>query len=286
MLSWQQAVQLAPELACVPDMLKEVPLGALPVSGGLTNRGWRIATKSHGWVIYRGVDHHSRAFDIDRYNEGQILQMVEKQLPCNRVIAHSASGLVINWIEGYSLANKRSLDNKDVVSLAVLMVKTHQTEVNTAIRQFHFSEKMDHYWSQITDTSIKSHYQALYQRYRIAPPLNINQQVLCHFDFGPHNIIVGQQALSVIDWEYAALAPASLDLALAGSLLEQWQHPFVEHYCRHYPQLNAVHLMQDINTWQPYAQAMAVLWYLVAAEVWQEQSFVAQASELRARLIS
>ncbi|CAH0525553.1 phosphotransferase [Vibrio hippocampi] len=289
MLSWQQALQQAPELACVSEMLNEVPLGALPVSGGLSNRGWRIASKTHGWVVYRGVGHHCQAFDIDRQNERNVLQVLEQKVPCSTVIASGDSGLLVRWIDGQCLANKNALDESDVFALAVLMAKTHRVEIDRPIRAFNFTEKMDYYWSQISSQEVKRRFREVYQSYRATPNLLIQEHTLCHFDFGAHNIIVGEQAMSVIDWEYAALAPASLDLALTLSMLPERQALFFQHYCRHQPQfshsrLTQQQLEQDIITWRPYADAMAMLWYLVAAEVWDNPSFVADADEARIRL--
>lgn len=69
MQPWKQALQSAPNLAAIPSLINEVPLGALPLSGGLTNRCWRVFTSSYGWLVWRASTEHCQLFDVDRINE-------------------------------------------------------------------------------------------------------------------------------------------------------------------------------------------------------------------------
>ncbi|GAL21905.1 hypothetical protein JCM19235_1731 [Vibrio maritimus] len=91
---------MSPDLAAIPPLINEVPLGALPLSGGLTNRSWRILTPSLGWVVWRANAFHSQIFDICRRNEAKVINAVSPSIPTYQVLKENEQGLLVSWIKG------------------------------------------------------------------------------------------------------------------------------------------------------------------------------------------
>ncbi|WP_162674482.1 phosphotransferase [Vibrio variabilis] len=201
MQPWKQALQSAPNLAAIPSLINEVPLGALPLSGGLTNRCWRVFTPSYGWLVWRADSEHCQLFDIDRGNEANVLLSVKGHVSANRVVAQDDRGLLVTWREGKPIPADLPVD-----ALLSELAKIHEITPSRPVREFDLTAKLDHYWFHIHDSVLKRRYNSLYEKYRLPPTLQCTDNVLCHFDFGRHNILSANEQLVVIDWEYAAMA--------------------------------------------------------------------------------
>lgn len=278
MLNWNEAVRQSADLALLPQVLNEVPLGALPLSGGLTNRAWRVCTQSHGWVIWRANSPHCVVFDVCRSNESAVIENAHYLIDTNQVIAHSSQGLVLSWLEGEPLAAAYQLE-----PILETLAKIHRTVPVAGIRQFDYQRKVDHYWQQLKCADIKSRYTDMYQQYRTLPRLHCRERVLCHFDFGVHNLLQTDRGLAVIDWEYAAVAAPTLDLVMTLDMLDVDIQTGLEIYQRYQPHIDFVAWQEDMEIWQRHAQVMASLWYLLAAQVWNNDDFLNEANAIYQR---
>ncbi|MFA0441370.1 hypothetical protein BCU70_15270 [Vibrio sp. 10N.286.49.C2] len=334
MIDWQHALQQQPELLHAQTVLNEVPLGALQLSGGLTNRTWKIATQTRGWVVWRGHTEISAAFDICRDNEKAVLNLVSPYIKTNQVLGYSEHGVLLAWVEGSPVSE--ALSAQDVIAL---LVRVHACHYHTeAIRRFDYTQKVDHYWQQIKECEEKSRYSTLYQKLRLPPSLMSHPSALCHFDFGHHNlvntstlsgggIICDDNAIAVIDWEYAAIADPRLDLVLTLDMLGMNHEEGLELYMREQrrlirntrqqrsqaldlqahdlqaPDLQRLDLQDldlqercfqdssfqaqwrhDMRVWSDHAQMMALLWYVLAAQLWNNDDFLFNAEHIYRRL--
>ncbi|MGF1775951.1 phosphotransferase [Vibrio nomapromontoriensis] len=292
MLDWQQALQQQPELAHAQTVLNEVPLGALQLSGGLTNRTWKIATKTHGWTVWRGHTKISAAFDICRVNERNVLQAVQTLLPTSQVLGDNAHGVLLSWLEGRPISCAE-LSAEKVISLLAHIHTFSGDSIDgdsIGIRRFDYTEKVDHYWHQLNPSIYKSRYQELYVKLRIPPALHCNHSALCHFDFAHHNLIRSHQSIAVIDWEYSAIADPRLDLVLTLDMLDMDYPQGLNCYLQAYglSDPNAVidreQWLSDMNAWSAHAQMMALLWYVLAAQLWDNDDFLIDAESIYQRL--
>ncbi|MFM2667880.1 phosphotransferase [Vibrio mediterranei] len=279
MLNWIDAVQQSPDLAGLSSLLNEVPLGALPLSGGLTNRAWRVLTPSHGWVIWRANSSLCQSFDISRDNEAEVLNSVAGHLPTNKVIARGPQGIALSWCNGIPVSQ---LDDHSKV--IALLADIHTIQPISQVRRFDYQEKVDHYWSQLDDSVLKRRFRPIYESLRTLPKLSCAQQALCHFDFGIHNLVQIETGLAVIDWEYAAIASPVLDLTMTLDMLQMDVVTGIELYKQHQPTIDSRSWQKDVEIWQRHSQMMAMLWYLLAAQVWQDDGFLVEAEAIYLRL--
>ncbi|GMQ47097.1 phosphotransferase [Vibrio sp. 10N] len=278
MQSWNKALQAAPELAAIPTLINEVPLGALPLSGGLTNRCWRVLTQTYGWLVWRANSPHCQVFDIDRHNEANVLLSIDGQVMANRLVAHDEHGLLVTWCEG-----SLTTDEEPVDSLLHQLATVHAITPSLPVREFDLSAKLDHYWFHIHDNVLKKRYKSLYETYREPPKLNHEDKVLCHFDFGRHNIVKSAGKFAVIDWEYAAMATPALDLVLTLDMLGADHEEGLDVYQQYAPVENKESFLVDMRRWQPHTEIMAMLWYVLAAEHWQDSAFLTSAEQIYQR---
>jgi thiamine kinase len=278
MQPWKQALQSAPNLAAIPSLINEVPLRALPLSGGLTNRCWRVLTSNYGWLVWRAGSEHCQVFDIDRRNEANVLLSVEGYLSANHVVAQGEQGLLVTWCEGKPTSADHPAD-----ALLSELAKIHEIKPSLSIRNFDLTAKLDHYWSHIHDNVLKRRYKSLYEKYRQPPKLHCKDNVLCHFDFGHHNILSAKDQLVVIDWEYAAMASPTLDLVLTLDMLGLDYQTGLNLYQQYRYIDNAAEWLDDMRSWQPHTEIMAMLWYVLAAEQWENPEFLVAAEQIYQR---
>lgn len=269
---------MSPDLAAIPPLINEVPLGALPLSGGLTNRCWRVLTSTHGWLVWRADSEHCQIFDIDRRNEANVLLSVEGHISANRVVAQGEQGMLVTWCEGRPVAADHSVE-----TLVGELAKIHEMKPSLSIRDFDLTAKLDHYWAHIHDSILKRRYKSLYEKHRQPPKLHGQETVLCHFDFGHHNVLSAKDHLVVIDWEYAAIASPTLDLVMTLDMLGLDYETGLNLYQQYRYINNADEWLHDMRSWQPHAEIMAMLWYVLAAEHWENPEFLLTAEQVYQR---
>jgi thiamine kinase len=124
-------------------------------------------------------------------------------------------------------------------------------------------------------------YAEIYNRWRTAPNLADVGLSLCHFDLAGYNMVKTEQGDKVIDWEYAALADPRLDLTLSIDVMDEKPLEAVYRYC----QLRGVEGVDDwvegVLAWKPRATMMAMLWYLLAYQLWGDEQYLTQAEKLQ-----
>lgn len=207
-----------------------------------------------------------------------MLLNVEGYIAANRVVAQGEKGLLVSWCEGEPVATDHPVD-----ALVGELAKIHDIEPSLPVRNFDLTAKLDHYWSHIHDTVLKRRYKSLYERYRHPPKLQSSDIVLCHFDFGPHNVLSSNGQLVVIDWEYAAMASPKLDLVMTLDMLELDYESGLNLYQKYRQVDGAEEWLNDMRSWQPYTEIMAMLWYVLAAEQWENPEFLVTAEQIYQR---
>ena len=86
--------------------------------------------------------------------------------------------------------------------------------------------------------------------------------------------------IKIIDWEYASLADPRLDLTLTIAVADVPVIEAVNKYC----QLRGIHDVQPwldgVEAWLPRTRMMAMLWYLLAHQLWVDESYLREAEAL------
>jgi len=276
-MSWSEACHLDRSLLSLEHFFSIPPDYAQTLTGGLTNRCWKVVTTDGKSYVWRPVTHITKAFSISRFQEYQILSAIEVSHLSPSPIHINEQGLLVDWIEGISLTDELSFD-----SLLKTMIKIHDLDTQRVpVAPFNYTARVDHYWMLLSDEHKVEPYASIYNRWRTAPNLADVGLSLCHFDLAGYNMVKTEQGNKVIDWEYAALADPRLDLTLSIDVMDEKPLEAVYRYC----QLREIEGVDDwvegVMAWKPRATMMAMLWYLLAYQLWGDEQYLTQAKKLQ-----
>ncbi|UPQ88896.1 phosphotransferase [Vibrio sinaloensis] len=275
-MSWDEATQLDRSLLSLEHFFSATPSYAQTLTGGLTNRCWKVVTAEGVAYVWRPNTPITKAFSISRFQEYQILAAIEPSHIAPKARLINDQGLLVDWVEGQSLTNELSFD-----SLLKAMIKIHSLDTSRVpVAPFNYTARVDHYWMQLNPQHQCEPYLSIYQRWRSAPSLADVGHTLCHFDLAGYNMVKTESGNKVIDWEYAAIADPRLDLTLSIDVMEQKPLEAVYRYC----QLREIEGVDDwvegVMAWKPRATMMAMLWYLLAYQLWGDEQYLVQARQL------
>ncbi|MEZ8823015.1 phosphotransferase [Vibrio amylolyticus] len=268
-MSWQEACLLDTSLQSLDHFFNNSPSYAQTLTGGLTNRCWKVVLPNNDCFVWRPTTSITTAFAISRIQEYQLLSSIESTHIGPKPIFVNEHGLLVEWIEGESLTTGLSFD-----SLLKTLVAIHQLDTSRVpVAPFSFTARVDHYWLQLNEKHKTDEVTQLYQRWRSAPSLSDVGVTLCHFDLAGYNMVKTESINRVIDWEYASLADPRLDLTLSIQVAQEKPLESVYRYC----QLREIQGVDDwvegVLAWLPRIQMMSMLWYLLANQLWGDEKF-------------
>ncbi|MEZ8743118.1 phosphotransferase [Vibrio sp. 10N.261.49.A5] len=280
--SWSEAKLLDTSLSSLDGYFSEPPIRAQTLTGGLTNRCWKLVLADGTAYVWRPITPITKAFFISRHEEYQVLSAIERLDIGPSPIVVNEQGLLVEWIAGETLYEGLEQDDLLKTLISVHLVNT----ARLPLQPFSYTARVDHYWLQLdavhkTETCTK-----IYQEWRVAPSIPSVGLSLCHFDLGGYNLVKNQDGIKIIDWEYAALADPRLDLTLTIAVARLPVTEAVNKYC----QLRGIHDPQSwldgVEAWLPRSQMMAMLWYLLAHQLWGDDSYQREAEALSHTLCS
>ncbi|EGQ7638931.1 phosphotransferase [Vibrio cholerae] len=280
-IAWREASALDPSLLSLNHFFSVPPEYAQTLTGGLTNRCWKIVAGDRAFV-WRPATPITKAFSISRFQEYQILKAIEHDHIGPKAELVNEHGLLVEWIDGESLRDGVAFD-------VVLKTQTriHELDIHRIpVAPFNYLGRVDHYWLQIRDDLKTDEVKALYEQWRSVPNLTDVGQVLCHFDLAGYNMVKTEQGQRVIDWEYAALADPRIDLALSIDVAGENVLDAVFRYCQRRELSDIDAWVSGVQAWRPRTTMMAMIWYLLAYQLWADELYRDQAQQLAQTLQS
>ena len=279
---WSEAKKLDASLGSLDDYFDVPPVKAQTLTGGLTNRCWKIETGEGKAFVWRPATSITEAFGISRHEEYQVLSAIEQLHIAPQAMTINKQGLLVEWVEGDTIHDDLSLQQLIRTLVSVHLVNTSRLPLHP----FCFTARVDHYWLRLDKEHRGEEFEAIYQRWRSAPNLPPIENSLCHFDLGGYNLVRQHGEIKIIDWEYAALADPRLDLTLTISVANVPVEEAVKQYC----QFRGIHDTQawidGVEAWQPRSKMMAMLWYLLAHQLWGDEQYMDEARALSCTLCS
>ncbi len=276
-MSWHEACTLDPTLQSVAHYFSFPPKYAQTLTGGLTNRCWKVVCQQDKSYVWRPTTNITKAFSISRFQEYQILKAIAETKIGPKPIYINEQGLLVEWIEGESLASGINFDS-------LLKVQTQIHGIDTTkipVVPFAFLARVDHYWLQIKPELKTEQFEKIYIDWRNPPSLNSVGNALCHFDLAGYNMVKTETGSKVIDWEYASIADPRMDLALTIDVAGESPLEAVARYC----QLRGIEQIDEwiegVRAWLPRTTMMAMLWYLLAYQLWGEEYYLQQAVKIK-----
>jgi thiamine kinase len=278
LFSWPQAKQLDPTLNALDGFFRDPPVKLQTLTGGLTNRCWRIETSDGLAYVWRPLSKVCKAFFISRHNEYQILNAITPLGIGPKPVFVHEQGLLVEWVEGETLT-KVGIELDELLSVAVSI---HQSPTSVIpVVPFSYLSRIDHYWLELGGKYSGTEFELLYKKWRTEPSIEPLPIVLCHFDLGSYNLVRGADGVKVIDWEYASLADPRLDLTIILQVAEVPIRDAVLRYCEIRGIENVSVWMEGVRAWYPRALVMAMLWYLLAYQLWGDEQYLISANEFR-----
>ena len=274
--SWDEAKKLDVSLGSLDDYFDVSPVKAQTLTGGLTNRCWKIEASDGQAFVWRPITSITEAFCISRHEEYQVLSAIEQLQIAPQPITINKQGLLVEWVEGDTIHDNLSLQQLMRTLVSVHLVNTSRLPLHP----FCFTARVDHYWLRLDKEHRSEEFETIYQQWRSAPSLPPMENTLCHFDLGGYNLVRQGSEIKIIDWEYAALADPRLDLTLTISVANESVEEAVKQYC----QFRGIHDTQawidGVEAWLPRSKMMAMLWYLLAHQLWGDEQYLHEARAL------
>ena len=276
-MSWHEACQLDNSLVSLERFFAVPPEYGQTLTGGLTNRCWKVVESNGNAYVWRPTTAITQAFSISRFQEYQILVAIDESGISPKPIHINEKGLLVEWIEGQALT-----ENLTVEQLLDALTSVHNLPIaRIPVAPFNFTARVDHYWMQLKPELKTESYQVLYRDWRNAPSLADVGQALCHFDLAGYNMVGTEHGAKIIDWEYATIGDPRLDLTLSIDVAGVDEMHAIHQYCQ-IRQLEGIDDWVDgVRAWRPRATMMAMLWYLLAYQLWGDDHYRQQAELLK-----
>lgn len=248
------------------------------LAGGLSNRCLKLTDVNGQHYVWRPQNNTTRIFGLSRQNEFNALTIAAQQQLSSPPVMCFDDGLLNAWVDGEQL---NPLD-ADVETISVLLAKVHGLPPLTNL--FCPFQKAEHYFSQLSALSksqdvIKMHH--YFQRNAFISTLDLTTT---HFDLGYYNLIKPPNGqIQIIDWEYAGLGDPALDLVMTSNANAIPLMLLIEKYCQICGFKNPQQWYLIARRWQPIADFLGVLWYLLGYQIYGENFYHEQADMLLKR---
>ncbi|OLQ94277.1 thiamine kinase [Vibrio ponticus] len=276
-MSWREACQLDNSLTALERFFTVPPDYAQTLTGGLTNRCWKVVAANGNAYVWRPTTPITQAFSISRFQEYQILSAIHDSGLSPQAVFICDKGLLVEWLAGDSLTETLSFEQ-----LLVALVAVHQlSTARLPVAPFNFTARVDHYWMQLKPELKTQDYEMVYREWRNAPSLADVGHTLCHFDLAGYNMVQGTDKLQIIDWEYATIGDPRLDLCLSIDVAGVDEMAAIQRYCQSRNLEGIDDWFEGVRAWRPRANMMAMLWYLLAFQLWGDDYYLHQAEQLK-----
>lgn len=273
---WDEACRLDQSLSSLGHYFSYPPEYAQTLTGGLTNRCWKVVLSENESYVWRPVTSITKAFSISRFQEFQILNALKPTDLAPSAIYLNDHGLLVSWVEGSTSNNDIKLD-----SLLKLLGRVHEFDATKLpIAPFNYTARVDHYWILLNEQNKVEPFLSIYNQWRLAPNLVDVGHVLCHLDLAGHNIVRTDAGNKIIDWEYATITDPRLDLVLSAEMMGEKPLEVGYRYCQLRGIEDVDNWIEGIIAWRPRAKMMAMLWYLLAFQLWGDEEYFLTASQI------
>jgi thiamine kinase-like enzyme len=186
---------------------------------GFSNRVYLIHWDHIPQLVLRVPNIDCTAFYINHSDEINTLKLAASVGLSPNVAWHDdAGGVACDFVSQPSLDWTVEHQDKDVIRLAQALAKAHTLPVSE--HKYSIFDVIEHYLKMIKhhgrdDHSICVEYeylQALFEQ--LIRPAMLIPPVLCHNDLNPKNVLMDDEKLWLIDWEYSGTGDALFDLAV------------------------------------------------------------------------
>ena len=189
------------------------------LAGGLTNQSYLINADGTQMVL-RVNSPNSDALGINRLHEKIILEKVSLLGLCPEVYYVDTNICLSQFVGENYWEDITAQQVSKRQRLLTALNKIHNIECDLPSRDYR--RYINHYWHGVLALDIKLADEIYREReflLTVIDEFSRQPAVLTHHDLVTNNVIDGASQLYILDWEYAAMGQAELDMA---SLIREW----------------------------------------------------------------
>ncbi|MDC9581576.1 phosphotransferase [Xenorhabdus sp. PR6a] len=267
----------------------DIPAGSWEIRPltGLTQGSYYIAnhdmTHDVRQMIGRAQTSHSETLGVDRQRENQILRRLSSTGIAPRVIAMHGIWLLLEWFTGTKVKSDTLGQTTLQQSLAQTLAVLHSHPLLGYPLQL--KKQLASQWQQIDRKRRSPGWLRLHKFFMATRVPSALKLAPAHMDVHPDNLLITEEGLKLIDWEYAADVDIGLSLAVlfkGNQWDEMQQKTFLNYYCTQTSGYSHLPLLQrQIQRWEPWVSYMMLMWYEVRWQQTKEQQFLLLAHPLR-----
>lgn len=186
---------------------------------GFSNRVYLLHWDQMPQLILRVPNINCFAFYINRSDEINTLKLAATAGLSPKVAWHDETGgVACDFVNQPSLEWTVCHQDKDVTRIAHALARAHTLPISE--HQYSVFDVIEHYLKMIehhgkNNISIRIEYEYLHALFkRLVRPAMLLPKVLCHNDLNPKNVLMDDEKLWLIDWEYSGTGDPLFDLAV------------------------------------------------------------------------
>ncbi|WP_319939296.1 phosphotransferase [Xenorhabdus littoralis] len=249
---------------------------------GLTQGSYYI-TDGMRQMVGRAQTSYSEKLGVDRQRENRILRRLSLTGISPKVMVMSEGWLLLEWFRGTKIDPDTFNSSVLQQSLAQIITILHnQPQLGYPLK---LKQQFASQWQQIDRRRLSPRWLRLHKFFMATRMPTALKIAPAHMDIHPDNLLMTEEGLKLIDWEYAADVDIGFSLAV---LFEgnQWdeiqQQAFLDYYCIRTSGYSDIRrLQQQIKRWKPWVSYVMLMWYEVRWQQTKEPQFLLLAHPLR-----
>lgn len=239
---------------------------------GLTGESWRIeGDRLH--LLARQQTAAKRVLGVSRRREGRVLNRSGQGVG-PQVLLQQPDWLIVEWLEGDVVDEKTFAALNTRGELAAFTARLHKRQRSGY--RLNLQRQFVGYWQQIDRQRLTPawlRWQQYFLQHQMPSPLMLAP---LHMDIHAGNLLVQDERLRLIDWEYAADGDIALELAVMfrfNRFPPQVQQHFLGQYTQHgYKDLPR--LAAQVQRWMPWVDYLMLMWFEVRWQQCRDPAFL------------
>ena len=252
---------------------------------GLSSESWHISAGRHQWLARLSSPEKQR-LGIDRRREYRLLRHLAQTEIAPEVKCWAAPWLVVNWVEGETLAQNKFFASAAQQQLAAMLVSLHHQRPlgDTLV----ITRRFEIYWQSIDSKRLTPAWLRLHKKMLKARLPKTVKIAVAHMDIHPQNWVDSPHGARLIDWEYAIATDIALEFAalFAGNDYSVEQQKFIlQRYVQRGGYRDDNLLARRIHQWRPWLEYLMLMWFEVRWQQTGEARYIEWAQPLRDKLL-
>ncbi|RLM27077.1 thiamine kinase [Brenneria alni] len=249
---------------------------------GLSSESWRISAPGFD-ALARPQSAAGRLAGTDRQREFRLLRQMAGLGP--RPLLWDSGWLIVEWVSGRVATAAEFSDALSDGELARCLAHLHQRPCSgypLALKPL-----FARYWQQMDNRRRSPSLLRLHQHFQRQRLPKILAYAPLHLDVHAENLLLTDEKMMLIDWEYAADGDIALEMAFiirANKLDTEMQLRLLQTYQQQRPGFSVAGLQQHVTQWLPWVDYLVLMWYEIRWQQTKQDRFLQALAPLRQQL--